>query len=609
MRSHGRGRVSIHKLEFIAFFLHRYVIMAETTSYEMDFPELTKILVSRIQKLEPNNVRKIVGYILFKEPNEQEMIQLGFGPEKELLSKIDDVKEDLGLSIAASSDPLHVYGSLPPGSQSISSPLEFHASGPYWEHQLAADFASRAYPDLMGEEFCNHHQTQLLNDEEAIDPSINVGNFYYPDSSMSNNILSKMSRRSPSLPEFPVKACHYFFKGFCKHGANCRYSHGQSFSEGCSQVFSPKMSELLNEEHGFYLGSLEKLELEIAELLRGRKGEPVSIASLPMLYYEKYGRNLQAEGYLTESQRHGKAGFNLTKLLARLKNSIRIIDRPHGQHSVILAEEASQYFEYRNGRSEVGSPTGSAHQIYLTFPAESSFTEDDVSNYFKQYGPVHDVRIPCQEKRMFGFVSFVYPETVSEILKTNSPHYICGARVLVKPYREKSRPVDRTIMDRMKPSMYFPPASFEVNPELHRTPRECETARLIKMHFDQKEKMELEMRRFSELKLTQKPLNNQSCCYNDEDLKIAQVPIEFPYDDHFSYAFDSLNQCSTTEERARNTGDSYNDQESQIELPENPFASPWPVGSGSSIINTETNRSKQESVEVKTHQADTSLNS
>ena len=73
--------------------------------------------------------------------------------------------------------------------------------------------------------------------------------------------------------------------------------------------------------------SLEKLELELVELLKTKGGDPVSIASLPLLYYEKYGKVLQADGYLTESQRHGKAGYSLTKLLARLKNAIRVIDR------------------------------------------------------------------------------------------------------------------------------------------------------------------------------------------------------------------------------------------------------------------------------------------
>jgi hypothetical protein len=40
---------------------------------------------------------------------------------------------------------------------------------------------------------------------------------------------------------------------------------------------------------------------------------------------------------------------------------------------------------------------------------------------------------------MFGFVTFVYPETVKEILAKGNPHYICDSRVLVKPYKEKGK--------------------------------------------------------------------------------------------------------------------------------------------------------------------------
>ena len=83
----------------------------------------------------------------------------------------------------------------------------------------------------------------------------------------------------------------------------------------------------VNDDHVFRPGSLERLEFEIVELLRSRRASPISIASLPMIYYEKYGKVLQAEGYLTESQRHGKSGFSLTKLLTRLKSSIQVIDR------------------------------------------------------------------------------------------------------------------------------------------------------------------------------------------------------------------------------------------------------------------------------------------
>ncbi|GFY97711.1 CCCH-type zinc fingerfamily protein with RNA-binding domain-containing protein [Actinidia rufa] len=127
-----------------------------------------------------------------------------------------------------------------------------------------------------------------------------------------------------------------------------------------------------------------------------------------------------------ESQRHGKAGYSLTKLLARLKISICLINRAHGQHSVILAEDVAKYMEF-NGEIVAGS-----RQIYLTYPAESSFHEQDVSQYFNKFGPVQDVRIPCQQKTMFGFVSFVFSKTVKQILMNGNPHFVCGARVLVK---------------------------------------------------------------------------------------------------------------------------------------------------------------------------------
>lgn len=55
------------------------------------------------------------------------------------------------------------------------------------------------------------------------------------------------------------------------------------------------------------------------------------------------------------------------------------------------------------------------------------------------YGMVQDVRIPYQEKCMFGFVTFAYQKTVKLILAKGNPHYICDARVLVKPYKEKDK--------------------------------------------------------------------------------------------------------------------------------------------------------------------------
>lgn len=65
------------------------------------------------------------------------------------------------------------------------------------------------------------------------------------------------------------------------------------------------------------------------------------------------------------------------------------------------------------------------------------------SIFVSSFGPVEDVRIPCQQKRMFGFVTFSCPSTVNMVLAKGNPHFVCGARVLVKPYREKSKLIER----------------------------------------------------------------------------------------------------------------------------------------------------------------------
>ena len=63
-----------------------------------------------------------------------------------------------------------------------------------------------------------------------------------------------------------------------------------------------------------------------------------------MIYYERYGRGLQSEVSLTESQQQGEAGYDSTKLQARLR-TIRLINRPHGQHPIILTEYVPKYVE------------------------------------------------------------------------------------------------------------------------------------------------------------------------------------------------------------------------------------------------------------------------
>ena len=57
-----------------------------------------------------------------------------------------------------------------------------------------------------------------------------------------------------------------------------------------------------------------------------------------------------------------------------------LIYRPHGQHAVVLAEDAPKFME----KGDPGQNISASRQIYLTFPADSVFTEEDVSKYFNK---------------------------------------------------------------------------------------------------------------------------------------------------------------------------------------------------------------------------------
>ncbi|MFS7993988.1 putative transcription factor C3H family [Helianthus anomalus] len=221
-------------------------------------------------------------------------------------------------------------------------------------------------PPPMPSHYQDHDHFMGLTDE------FESFNCYSPDGNFSVS-----GRRDGN----PIKICHYYNKGYCKHGGICKFFYGQSMSDYNS-------NEFFDDQAAFSPGSLEKLELEITEILKSRRGNPISIASSPMIYYERYGRTV---------------GLFKPK---------------------ILAYDASRYMENRYDCNfpSPGPIFSGLKQIYLTFPSESTFTEDDVANYFSNFGPVHDVRIPCQQKRMFGFVTFQNSETFEAPLCYHSHH-------------------------------------------------------------------------------------------------------------------------------------------------------------------------------------------
>ncbi|KAL2483702.1 Zinc finger CCCH domain-containing protein 18 [Forsythia ovata] len=564
----------------------------------MDSFEAVKVVHDRILRLEPEHIaRKIIGYIYLQDLPDQEMIRLALGPDSLIHTLIQKAKITLRLAPAVSppispsmnptpiSDPsLHITLPPPASPRPFPSLSALRRVDPYWHPQIVAEqqpmhtspFKLLSYSDSIPEEYGFQNQFQGLEDQLELANSGASGfpsDYYCPEATF-NNPSNRGLRNSPVLVDYPVKACHYFNKGFCKHGSNCRYFHGEYFPESYQDMFCLNSYQFTNEDQEFPPGSLEKLELEITELMKSRRGHPVSIASLPMIYYEKFGRTLQAEGYLTESQRHGKAGYSLTKLLARLKNSIRLIDRPHGQHAIILAEDAPKYSDTQGERNDPGPIISGSRQIYLTFPAESTFTEEDVSNYFNTFGPVQDVRIPCQQKRMFGFVTFVDADTVKLILSKGNPHYVCGARVLVKPYREKSKLVDRKYQVKLEHPLYYHSHPIDIESELL---ERWESSRLLRRQLMEEREwiLECETLRLSQLQVAQKHLLSQSCSgYSVGAPKMPEDNSKFS-SERFNYLFDVLNSGSTSDDNPKHSVANCSDQESNygLHLPDSPFAS------------------------------------
>ncbi|GFZ05041.1 CCCH-type zinc fingerfamily protein with RNA-binding domain-containing protein [Actinidia rufa] len=459
----------------------------------MDSFEASTIVFSRIRKIESENVtNKIIGYLLLQDCH-QEMIRLAFGPDTLIHALTHKIKIQLGLvSKPAISPPISPSMTNFTQFSPVLSPTPLRIPNPYLEMN-----SPRFIPISGPEDFGFQNQTQFVGLEDRFEP-VNSGisafssDYYCPEGTFARNQLS------PTVSEFPIKVCHYYNKGFCKHGSSCPYFHGQPFPDGLLSAV--------------YMGGL-----------------------------------FRPKGTFTESQRHGKAGYSLTKLLARLKNNVRLIDRPHGQHSVILAEDAPQYMENWCERNDPGPIVSGSRQIYLTFPAESTFTEDDVSDYFNTFGPVQDVRIPCQQRRMFGFVTFVSADTVKMILSRGNPHYVCGARVLVKPYREKSKLFDRKYSENFELQRNHNTHYADMDSELL---TRWKSSRLLRKPFmeDYKQGLEVQTKRLSELQLARKSQANQSCFgYSMDELKASEA-------ERFNYLLDVINNDPTIDDNPKLMG-------------------------------------------------------
>jgi OST-HTH/LOTUS domain len=272
----------------------------------MDFAELTKIIYSRIQHFEPDNTARIFGCIFLREPDRQEMMQLAYGSDATLISYINDAKIDLSTK-------------SPPNSSQIQSHNYPVTGVHHFSKNPNLSMQSRIYDHFDRYNYSQNLDSQFIRFDDPYDNMNNLSGYLSGLSIYHDSIMQR--RGTKPFTTMPKRPCHYHVKGMCKNGVNCSYSH-----HNIPLDFLESDAMSTGSGTGATPAPLENLEIEIVKLLKSNTGQPISIASLPTLYGQMYGKGLQADGYLTESQRHGKAGYSLTKLLCRF-NKIAVIER------------------------------------------------------------------------------------------------------------------------------------------------------------------------------------------------------------------------------------------------------------------------------------------
>ncbi|KAG8483621.1 hypothetical protein CXB51_023463 [Gossypium anomalum] len=438
-----------------------------------------------------------MGYILIQDLADRDLLRLAYGPDSLLHSLVLKAKAYLGLSSNTFSTPSlnpisrpnssnsnNSQNPLPPSSPTLiprNGFLEFSKKAPSWSpasSPKSSPFLS--YESIRSGSLSVPPRSGDSNTDFIDETQMSDYFSFLNDSSSSKNEDFVGHRRSFSASDAcfgtaeeaggfggfmgGYKPCLYFARGFCKNGDNCKFSHGlggltDNVDVNGAIVGSPSKMDFLYHQHEEIMrvrAAAAHQRLAAAQLMGG--------ASSPLPY---------------EKNMNGRA-------------------------------ERNDYFAM--GLEEKAN--SASKQIYLTFPADSTFKDEDVSNYFSMFGPVQDVRIPYQQKRMFGFVTFVHPETVKLILSRGNPHFICDSRVLVKPYKEKGKVSDKRqhLQQQFERGNFSPCSSpsgldsresydLHVGAKMFYNARAMMLRRELEEQADLQQAIELQRRRFMNLQL------------------------------------------------------------------------------------------------------------
>ncbi|CAH9070575.1 unnamed protein product [Cuscuta europaea] len=472
----------------------------------MDTPEALNKVLSRIQTFDPQNAPKIMGFILIQEHGDKNVIRLAHVPDARLLSIIDEAKAFLGLSSNASSS------ASTPSSPSL---------GPFYRPPLRVTIPQseiRSSPWANGSPVFSRSPGSGLPGSSA------------PFSRSSGDPIGRLpvANESCDSPGFlPTEGTRLTLQ---HHSRGC--SSDEVFTIDCNDgVWGPPVYDNRKFLHGSSADLAVKDDTSFDEFLR--------INALQQ-------RRLSAASMLMASD--GRYPLSYSDRLSNLNDSPR---------------SGPVISDLLGGNSD-GYSNPSSCQIYLTFPADSTFTEEDVSSYFSMYGPVQDVRIPFQQKRMFGFVTFVYADTVKLILAKGNPHFVCDSRVLVKPYKEMGKTSDKNRrqklhhldMGKSSTSLSSPgvdsrePLDIPFGPRMFHKSKEATLRRMLEHEAHLQKTIQLQSRRLMDLQLIDEMKNRGSI---NEFLPGSSSPI-LPLSRSPNHHIFSLNETAEINEKENDSG-------------------------------------------------------
>ncbi|CAM8967679.1 unnamed protein product [Rhodiola kirilowii] len=378
----------------------------------MNSVESSTVVYSRLASLDPESASKIMGFILIHGPSEADMMSLAVAPDailQQLINKGKNYSKILTSNPSAlhsptsshsprlAASPRFLSNGFAPGSN-LSSPMQI----PTGNNSSTGGSSSKASPSYAA----------VVNGNGSCGPS--------PASSSSSQVHNDGGggegggEQYAAVPEEPDDVGLGSPRLFHKRSLSVSDAYGGGGSDEMNGLGFGWRSSMAASSPGKFDGFFEQ------EILRSRATQQQRLALASQIMS---GNSFPYSKYLSDSPRSMAA-------------------------AMMMGEELHKLGQLRHDLSDfalMGCSSGS-RQIYLTFPADSTFREEDVSNYFSIYGPVQDVRIPYQQKRMFGFVTFVHPETVKIILAKGNPHFVCDSRVLVKPYKEKGKVEKKHLM-------------------------------------------------------------------------------------------------------------------------------------------------------------------